>query len=132
MSNSDGVASASVFAEPVSVLLAEPDEPVPWIVEGLFAEGAHGWIGAEPKVGKSWLGLDLAMCVALGRSFLGYDVRRPFRVLYVQEDRQQKARPHHAFASFCVDMAATIQLRAPRSIRTCRLLSARGSASTTR
>jgi hypothetical protein len=90
VSNSDQSPDERPFAEPVSVLLAEPDEPVPWIVEGLFAEGAHGWIGAEPKVGKSWLGLDLAVCVALGRPFLGYDVTRPYRVLYVQEEDSRR------------------------------------------
>lgn len=78
------------FAEPVSVLLSEADEPVPWIVEGVFAEGAHGWIGAEPKVGKSWLGLDLALCAALGIPFLGYDVPHAVRVLYVQEEDSRR------------------------------------------
>src|SRR5438445_167681 len=47
MTNDESRESVSqTFAEPVSVLLAESDDPVPWIVEGLFAEGAHGWIGA--------------------------------------------------------------------------------------
>lgn len=78
------------FAESVSVLLSEPDEDVVWVVEHLFAVCAHGWIGAEPKVGKSWLGLELAICAALGLPFLGHEVPRAVRVLYVQEEDSKR------------------------------------------
>lgn len=78
------------FAESVSILLGELDEAVVWIVEHLFAVRAHGWIGAEPKVGKSWLALALAVCLALGIAFLGYNVPRPVRVLYVQEEDSRR------------------------------------------
>ncbi len=78
------------FAESVSILLGELDEPVVWLVEHLFAACAHGWIGAEPKVGKSWLALWLAICAALGIPFLGYEVPRAVRVLYVQEEDSRR------------------------------------------
>lgn len=81
---------AERFAESVSVLLGEPDEDVVWVVEHLFAACAHGWIGAEPKVGKSWLGLELALCAALGLPFLGHAVPHPVRVLYVQEEDSKR------------------------------------------
>jgi hypothetical protein len=56
------------------------------LVEQLFAVGNNGVIGAEPKVGKSWIGLLLAFCVASGISFLGFPVPEARRVLYIQEE----------------------------------------------
>lgn len=46
--------------------LAARTETQQWLIEGLWAHGAVGIIGAEPKCCKSFLGLDMAISVASG------------------------------------------------------------------
>ena len=59
-----------------------------WLVEGLWAEEAVGIVGGEPKCGKSFLALDVAVAVASGAPCLRrFAVPRPGRVLlYAAED----------------------------------------------
>ena len=53
-----------------------------WLVDGLWSEEAVGIIGSEPKCCKSFLALDLAVCVAAGTPCLRrFAVHRPGRVL---------------------------------------------------
>jgi len=68
--------------------LADCPEPQRWLVEGLWSEEAVGIIGGEPKCGKSFLALDLAVAVAAGIPCLRrFAVSRPGRVLlYPAED----------------------------------------------
>ena len=54
------------------------DKPLPnssFLVEGLVPEGVN-MISGAPKVGKSWLMLDLAIKVAVGEPFLGMDTAK--------------------------------------------------------
>ncbi len=46
--------------------LADRPEQQRWLVDGLWSEEAVGIIGGEPKCGKSFLALDLAVAVAAG------------------------------------------------------------------
>jgi len=46
--------------------LAEAPEQRRWLIEGLWSEEAVGIIGGEPKCGKSFLALDLAVAVDIG------------------------------------------------------------------
>jgi RecA-family ATPase len=46
--------------------LADGPEQQRWLVDGLWSEQAVGIIGGEPKCGKSFLALDLAVAVAAG------------------------------------------------------------------
>ena len=68
--------------------LAECPEQQRWLVDGLWSEQAVGIIGGEPKCGKSFLALDLAVAVAAGIPCLRrFAVSRPGRVLlYPAED----------------------------------------------
>lgn len=75
------------FSRPLSELLSVPDEPIPWLIEGLLVAVANGFIGGEPKSLKSWLALYLALCLSLGIAVFGrYLIPRPVRVLYIQEE----------------------------------------------
>lgn len=77
----------AVFFRPISELLAMPDTDPDWMVDQLFTVGSNGWVGAEPKVGKSWVVLELAYCLSTGMPFLGrFAVKQPRRVLYAQEE----------------------------------------------
>lgn len=71
---------------------AEPERR--WLVENLWAEGAVGIVGGEPKCCKSFLALDLAVSVAAGRPCLGrFPVSQPGRVLlFAAEDAQHVVR----------------------------------------
>jgi hypothetical protein len=68
--------------------LAECPEPHRWLVTALWSEQAVGIIGGEPKCGKSFLALDLAVAVAAGTPCLRrFAVPHPGRVLlYPAED----------------------------------------------
>lgn len=44
--------------------LPEPEGPRPWLVEQLWSRAGVGFIGGQPKLGKTWLGLDIALSVA--------------------------------------------------------------------
>lgn len=76
-----------IFTRPISELLALPEEEPDWMVDQLFTVGSNGWVAAEPKVGKSWVVLELAYALSTGMPFLGrFSVKQPRVVLYVQEE----------------------------------------------
>jgi hypothetical protein len=59
-------------------------ERVPCLVEGLWPVGALGFVAAPPKKGKTWIGLDLAVSIAAGKSFLNhFDAGAPEPVIYL-------------------------------------------------
>jgi RecA-family ATPase len=68
--------------------LADRPEQQRWLVDALWSDEAVGIIGGEPKCGKSFLALDLAVAVAAGIPCLRrFAVSRPGRVLlYPAED----------------------------------------------
>lgn len=68
--------------------LAAAPPATAWLVEGLWSTRAVGIVGGEPKCGKSFLALDLAVAVASGAPCLRrFAVPRPGPVLlYAAED----------------------------------------------
>jgi hypothetical protein len=59
-------------------------DSIPCVVEGLWPEGAMGFIAGPPKKGKTWLALAFALAVQSGKPFLGrFRVPEPRPVLYV-------------------------------------------------
>ena len=77
-------AAGDVDALPVK-RAANLDEPEPdrrWLVEPLWSRAGVGIIGGSPKLGKTWLALDIALSVATGTSVLDhFDVPEPGPVL---------------------------------------------------
>src|SRR5437016_4225264 len=65
-----------------------------WLVEGLWSEQAVGILGGEPKCCKSFLALDIAVCVASGAACLRhFPVHRPGSVLlFPAEDSLEVVR----------------------------------------
>lgn len=45
-------------------------KPIEFVIDGLLAQGLYILAGA-PKVGKSWLALDMCLSIAKGESVLG-------------------------------------------------------------
>ena len=77
-------------------LYKQPIEPIPWVVEDLLAPGLY-FLGGSPKVGKSWLALQLCLAVCQGEPFLGFHAQKS-EVLYLAlEDgpRRLHARTLH-------------------------------------
>jgi hypothetical protein len=58
----------------------------PVVIDKLAREGETINIIANPKMGKSWLAICLAICIAAGRAFLGRFACRQGRVLYVDNE----------------------------------------------
>jgi len=79
---------------------AQPPAPS-WLVRDLWGHLAVGWIAGQPKVGKSWLGLELALSVASGTPCLDYfPVEQPGPALiYLAEDSLPHLRER--IASLC-------------------------------
>jgi putative DNA primase/helicase len=71
---------------PVGQFSNRAEEEINWLVDGILERGANGVIVAEPKVGKSWLAADLAICLALGVDFLGRKVPRAVKVAFVSRE----------------------------------------------
>ena len=77
-------------AELSSLELPPPD----FLIEGILPEGI-AMIGGAAKSGKTYLLLDMAICLASGTPFLGREVEKPLKVLYVYLEggmRQVKKR----------------------------------------
>lgn len=78
------------FAEPVDVLLTEPEDETNWMVESLLARGDMGFVAAEPKLAKSWLAYLLALCLTTEQTFLGFKVPQRRRVLLMSEEDSRR------------------------------------------
>jgi hypothetical protein len=84
--------------EPFPVLraadIAVDDERPRWLIEGLWGASAVGLLTGHPKVGKSWVGLEIATSVGSGTPCLGhFPVRTPGPALvYLAEDSLPQVR----------------------------------------
>ena len=78
----------------VSQLMSQTFEPPRWAIDDLLPEGLTILAGA-PKLGKSWLALDIALCISRGDKVLGdYDTTLG-EVLYLSfedNDRRLQSR----------------------------------------
>lgn len=64
--------------------MTSPVPEQPWTVDQIWLDKCVGMIVGAPKMGKSWLGLDLALSIASGRDFLGtFKVSNPGPVVYI-------------------------------------------------
>lgn len=76
----------------------EPEEPIKEIVSGLLNAGTVAALVAGGGVGKTYLSIDLAMHIVLGREWLGFPVMQG-RALFIDEEsgiRRMKKRLREA------------------------------------
>ncbi len=59
------------------------DAELPYLIADVWAEGATAFIGAEPKAGKTWIALAIALCVATGYPWLSHAVPQAVPVIYI-------------------------------------------------
>ncbi|MCA1578343.1 MAG: AAA family ATPase [Acidobacteria bacterium] len=68
--NRENIASGFTLT-PLTDLLAEPEEPIPYVWDRTLPMGGFSICAAKPKVGKSTLARNLALAVAKGEDFFG-------------------------------------------------------------
>ncbi len=85
----------------LSDLLLEPTEATAFVVDGLLPVGGFSITVASPKVGKSILTRNLALCVARGEPFLGRATKQGPVVYLALEEKRSEVKRHFA------DMGAT-------------------------
>jgi AAA domain len=79
---------------PLSVLLGEPAEVYAWVVKERLPAGGLGLLVGKPKAGKSTLARCLALAVARGAPWLGFETR-PGPVIYLAlEEKRAEVREH--------------------------------------
>lgn len=75
---------AEGFPPIVGVNVANPPKRAPELVSGLLRAGHKLYVSSASKAGKTWLSIELAICIATGRAWLNPAWRcRQGRVLYV-------------------------------------------------
>ena len=85
---------ASVF-RPVDIgtLLAEPEEDIPWIIDGYLAQGAVTLLAGPPKIGKTTLAYHFVTHVATGQPLLNRVAwKAKVLVLALEEHRRDVVR----------------------------------------
>ena len=61
-----------------------------WLIDGLLPAGVLCFVAGPPKNGKTWIGIALALAIAIGVPFAGaYEVPEPRDVLYVALEGSQ-------------------------------------------
>ena len=77
---------APLLVKPSQLVVGGGVEP-DWLVQGLIERGARGLVVAPPKTGKSLLFLEMALCLATGRGFLGLrPYPRPVRCAIISRE----------------------------------------------
>ncbi len=72
---------------PAPRFLSTSSPDIEWTVDRIIQRGANGFFCSFPKVGKSWVVADLAIALALGLTWIGFDIPRPVRTaLITRED----------------------------------------------
>src|SRR5207249_2577318 len=75
-------------------LLQEPEDAVEWLVDGLLPESGFSLLVAKPKVGKTTLARNLALCVAQGRDFLNRKTQQGPVLYLALEEKRSEVRKH--------------------------------------
>src|ERR1019366_3240951 len=66
----------------------EKEEPVEWLVPGIFARKSVGFVAGLPEVMKTWLLIDLAVeCARGGGKWLNLFPVEKAKVLFIDQER---------------------------------------------
>jgi hypothetical protein len=71
---------------PAPTFVSQAPEQIDWLVEGVLECGANGFFVAQPKGGKSWAAIDLALSLALGCDWLGFRIPSAVRVALISRE----------------------------------------------
>jgi hypothetical protein len=89
---SEGLARNGLRSLDLVDLLNSKLDPIPWVIPGLLAKRDAVVLAGDGGIGKSWIGLHLAVALCLGRKFLGLlDVQGgPQRVAIIDEENSPR------------------------------------------
>ena len=77
----------ALLVKPSELVAADAHLGVDWLVDGLIERGTRGLVVGPPKTGKSLLFLEMVLCLATGKSFLGLrPYHRPVRCAIVSRE----------------------------------------------
>ena len=65
--------------------------PVKWVVRGMLPQGLSMLVGPS-KFGKSWMALDICLCVAAGKPFMGWETEKSGVLYLALEDTEGRAK----------------------------------------
>ena len=77
--------------------LLDMEFPEPqWVVDGMLAENSFNLCGGKAKLGKSWLAIQMAAAVSVGKPFLGKFDTTQGKVIYLAlEDTNQRLQKRY-------------------------------------
>jgi bifunctional DNA primase/polymerase-like protein/AAA domain-containing protein/primase-like protein len=78
----------------LKILLTEPQENHPWLVEGILPIGGLSILGAKPKVGKSTLARNLALAIAKGERFIERTTVQGTVIYLALEEKRAEVQRH--------------------------------------
>jgi len=78
----------------LSDLMAEPEEAISYIVEGLLPSAGISLFAGKPKAGKTTLARDLALCIAQGKDFLNRTVVKGSVIYLALEEKRSEVKRH--------------------------------------
>ncbi len=78
----DELAAAGIAFRDWREFMANEPPPFDWIITDIVAHGMKGDLNAKSKQWKSFFGMQLALCISAGQSFLGMQVPRARRCAY--------------------------------------------------
>src|ERR1019366_9098015 len=97
-------------------LLAEPDVPIEWLIEGILEPTGRLILSGAPGSGKTWLLESLAIAVASGSPWLGHFAVKQGTVLLVDQENSL-AVVRRRLRSLSADSAAPLYIASTRSLR---------------
>lgn len=90
LSSLEGFVETAYAPVPAREFLREPGN-FNWLMGGLIAQGSVTMMAAEPRMGKTTLLVQMALCMSAGREWLGRVVPRPIKTLYVLAEGSRNA-----------------------------------------
>ena len=78
----DELAAAGIAFRDWREFMANEPPPFDWIITDIVAHGMKGDLNAKSKQWKSFFGMQLALCISAGQSFLGMQVPKARRCAY--------------------------------------------------
>lgn len=98
----------------VSELQDKTLPPMKWLIDDLLPVGGVVMLSAKPKMGKSFLAIQLALSVASGGEFLGFQAQK-HEVLYIDLETSQRSMKNR-ISMMTTDAPKGLHLMTPQEV----------------
>lgn len=99
----------------VSELQDKTLPPMKWLIDDLLPVGGVVMLSAKPKMGKSFLAMQLALTVASGGKFLGFQAEEKHEVLYIDLETSQRSMKNR-ISMMTADAPSGLYLMTPKEV----------------